>query len=222
MTGLPQRPNPPISHPFLSLHHLQRRVQFPPPPPIPLEPVRLLFFEHNTGNLVVGGSSIHPEMMGPIGNWIKEIDWPLLISSSKALLTPAIAIITTYIAVQQWKTNRNKLKLDLYDRRFKVFERIRDILAMMFTVVSDDKRLFELLGGTREAEFLFGAEIKGYIEEVYRRASALSSARNQLREILGTAPTETRIRLADIESEHVKGALEESRAAADKFKRYLT
>ncbi len=35
-----------------------------------------------------------------------------VISILQALLTPLIAVITTYIAWQQWKGNQLKLKLD--------------------------------------------------------------------------------------------------------------
>jgi len=30
--------------------------------------------------------------------------------------------VTAYIAIQQWRTNKNKLRLDLFDRRWAVFE----------------------------------------------------------------------------------------------------
>jgi hypothetical protein len=91
----------------------------------------------------------------------------------------------------------------------------------MYTVVSDDEKLSKLLAETREAEFLFGAEIKDYIEEVYQRASRLSDAHRRLRAILETAPPEARKRLADIESEEVKWAFTEARLVSAKFKRYL-
>jgi hypothetical protein len=153
---------------------------------------------------------------GKIGSYLSLAVWYF-----QGLLTPVIAGIAIYIAWQQWKTNRQKLKLDLYDRRLKVFERVREILAMMYTTVSDDKRLFELLSGTRDAEFLFGVEIKDYIEEVYRRASTLSATNKQLRAILETAPAELRKKLADVESEQVKWAFEQTRVVADKFKQYI-
>ena len=59
----------------------------------------------------------------------------------KGLLTPAIAIIATYIAWQQWKTNQRKLILDRYDRRLKVFEVTRSLIADVIqraTVSYDD------------------------------------------------------------------------------------
>lgn len=116
---------------------------------------------------------------------------------------------------------RADARLSLYDRRLKVFQAVREILAMMYTVVSNDEKLFKLLSETREAEFLFGAEIKDYIEDVYRHASRLSGAYKQLLAILGTAPPEARKRLADVESEEVKWATAEARVVAEKFKQYL-
>ena len=35
-----------------------------------------------------------------------------------ALLTPTVAVLGSYIAYRQWHLAQNKLKLDLFDRRF--------------------------------------------------------------------------------------------------------
>ena len=42
-----------------------------------------------------------------------------------ALLTPTIAGFGIYIAIQQWLTARRKLKFDLFDRRFAVYDAVR-------------------------------------------------------------------------------------------------
>jgi len=49
-----------------------------------------------------------------------------------ALLTPVIAGVVAYIAYQQHKTNRDRLRLDLYDRRLKVFEGLMVLLSIIF------------------------------------------------------------------------------------------
>jgi hypothetical protein len=140
----------------------------------------------------------------------------------QGLLTPVIAAIATYIAWQQWQANRQKLKLDLYQQRFKVFDAVRDMLGMMYTTVSDDKRLFELLSKTRGTEFLFGAEINDYVEKVWRRASSLSATHKTLNQMLETsAPPEDRKKLAEAERIEVTWAREETLVVADKFKKYL-
>jgi hypothetical protein len=93
---------------------------------------------------------------------------------SKALLTPVIAIVATYIAWQQWKTNQQKLHLDRYDRRLKVYEEVRQILSI---IVRDAKASYEDLLKFRravsEADFLFGPDITAYIEEIYQRGVKL-------------------------------------------------
>jgi hypothetical protein len=42
---------------------------------------------------------------------------PVIFRYLQGSLTLIIAIVAVYIALQQWKTNRQKLTLDLYDRR---------------------------------------------------------------------------------------------------------
>ena len=93
---------------------------------------------------------------------------------SKALLTPVIAIVATYIAWQQWKTNQLKLHLDRYDRRLKVYEEVRQILSI---IVRDTKASYDDLlkfkRAVSEADFLFGPDIPAYIEEIYQRGVKL-------------------------------------------------
>lgn len=62
----------------------------------------------------------------------------------QALLTPVVAIIALGIAFAQWWTARNKLKLDLFERRCKIYEATRKALLEIGT---GDR----LTGPTREA-----------------------------------------------------------------------
>lgn len=59
---------------------------------------------------------------------------------SKAFLTPLIALVTAYIAYQQWKTNQQKLNLDRYDRRLKIYIEVRQILSI---IVRDAKASYD-------------------------------------------------------------------------------
>jgi hypothetical protein len=69
-------------------------------------------------------------------------------------LTLVIAVITVHIARQQWKTNAQKIKLDLFERRFRVFEARRGTIGQMYTSGVKDKELVEFLTKTVEAGFL--------------------------------------------------------------------
>jgi hypothetical protein len=146
---------------------------------------------------------------------------PVLFWYLQGLLTLVIAFLAFHIARQQWKTNQQKLKLDLYDRRLKVFQAVRDVLGLMYTQVSDDQKLYTLLNETRGAGFLFGDEIQNYIESIWRHATNLSDTHKNLNAILDTAQPNVRKPLADTESQEVKWAFAETRVIEQKFKQFL-
>lgn len=87
-----------------------------------------------------------------------------IIEISKALLTPLIAIVATYIAWQQWRTNKQKLVLERYDRRLRVYEEVIRILSV---IVRDAKASYDDLLRFRtavsEADFLFGPSRVGRV-----------------------------------------------------------
>lgn len=55
-----------------------------------------------------------------------EPDWSSVVSS---LLVPVIAVLGAVIAYRQWRVAQNKLKLDLFDRRFAIFDAARKLIA---------------------------------------------------------------------------------------------
>ena len=145
---------------------------------------------------------------------------PLIVWYFQGLLTPFIAVVAVYIGWQQWKTNALKSKLDLFDRRFKVFEEARKILGRMYTVGVKDEELSQFVTETAEAEFLFGPEIRKYLDEIYRRVQNLKSAREQMR-VSWEAPVEVRSKLAEAERNEVEWATAQTPALREQFKQYL-
>jgi hypothetical protein len=158
-----------------------------------------------------------------IFNW-PNVTWPnlnlpLAVWYLRGLLTPVIAVVAAYIGWQQWRTNATKSKLDLFDRRFQIFEQVRKIVGLMYTVGVNDPQLLEFVTKTMDAEFLFGPEIKKYLDEIFKRVQSLMSARDLLRTM--TLPREERIRLAETEKSEVQWATAETTKMADRFKKYL-
>ncbi|MDO8334842.1 MAG: hypothetical protein Q7T35_09270 [Nitrosomonas sp.] len=106
-----------------------------------------------------------------------------IIEILQALLTPLIAIVATYIAYQQWQTNKQKLTLDRYERRLKVYEEVRKILSIILRDANanyDD--LLRFRTAVSEADFLFGNEIPEYIDEIYNRGIKLHAWNSQYRD----------------------------------------
>jgi hypothetical protein len=85
----------------------------------------------------------------------------------KGLLTPLIAIVTAYIAWQQWKANERRLILDRYDRRLKIYQRVIEFIALSCRDFQPKPHeVIAFRGATAEADFLFGPEIGAYIQEL--------------------------------------------------------
>lgn len=94
-----------------------------------------------------------------------------IIEIFKACLTPTIAIITTYIAYQQWKTNRIKLRMDLYEKRLRIYKEVHKLLAIVIRNAKIEQNEFnDFIVNTSEADFLFDTEVTDFISEIYKHA----------------------------------------------------
>lgn len=100
------------------------------------------------------------------------------------MLVPLIAIITVYIAYQQYKTNRNRLRFELYDKRFKIYLSVKILISQIVreaNISQDDTRQFAI--ETREAEFLFDKETFNYLNEIYKKSLKLYTIHIQLQSL---------------------------------------
>ncbi len=93
----------------------------------------------------------------------------------QALLTPVIAFFAVYVAASQWKTARNKLRFDLFEKRYAVYEGAREFVGSIVTSgrVKDDM-LYAYLVATKATKWVVADEIDAYLErEIYKPALEL-------------------------------------------------
>ena len=96
-----------------------------------------------------------------------------------ALLTPTIAGAVGYIAYQQWRVNKTRLDLDLYDRRLKIYKTVDEFYDESFTHGAIKLPMAEKLRvGTAEARFLFPKEIETHLETLLKQARRAAILRN--------------------------------------------
>jgi hypothetical protein len=94
-------------------------------------------------------------------------------SSVALFLSLAVAII----AALQWRVADNKLRLDLFDRRYKVYDATRKFLSVILREAKfTHSELFEFYAGISDAEFLFGADVTEHLEKIRKRAVHLQAA----------------------------------------------
>ncbi len=150
-------------------------------------------------------------------SWVPVIFWYF-----QGVATVAIAYFAVRIGGGQKKTNDLRSKLDLFDRRLRIYEEAKNILGLMYTTGAKDEQLLEFVTKTEDAVFLFGDNIKEYLEEVYRRAQELSFVTQEMSRALSVgASVEERTRLAGARKEDVEWATGQRRALSGRFKKYL-
>ncbi|MDP9968816.1 hypothetical protein J2W39_000039 [Variovorax paradoxus] len=134
-----------------------------------------------------------------------------------ALLTPVVAIVAAYVAIINARTARNKLKLDLFDRRIKVFTTIRDIVRTTIKYEAlDDAAYTDLVNAFNDAEWLFDANVHKHfasrtlpLYEAY--TTAIARVRNakfaDANKILPAAASEKKLSAAKQEQQNAAQAL---------------
>lgn len=94
-----------------------------------------------------------------------------------ALLTPTLAVLGSLIAYRQWRLAQNKLKLDLFERRFSVYEAARNLLGSIITSgKAKDEEIFKFMVATREAKWVLNAQVAEYLDkQLYHKAIDLQT-----------------------------------------------
>jgi hypothetical protein len=112
------------------------------------------------------------------------------------ILTAAVAGVTTYIAVQQYQTARNKLCLDLFDRRFEAFEAaMRLAIAVARKGICSDEGLREYASASRGVLFLFDQNMEDYCRKLYNEAQAVQTGKEKMEAL---PPGEERAKSSDL------------------------
>lgn len=124
-----------------------------------------------------------------------------------------------YIAWRQWRTAQDRLKLDLFDRRFAIYGALMKFLnSVQREGRVDDVELFEFLGETRNTKWLLNHEIDTYFDEIRKKADEYRSINIRLR----TLPDgDERERQGHASSAIISWMLSQFSAANPKFEPFL-
>lgn len=142
----------------------------------------------------------------------------------QVVFTGVIAVAAVYIAWRQAEIARAKLRLDLFDRRFRVYRGLMDLLDAVSQETPLDAPLSTFYRETDEKRFLFDSDIVDYLKEVREKAVKLKLALQKtaaLREHQ-SGTVESKATDAIDESLDLRAWLEDQiEAAQRKFLKYL-
>jgi hypothetical protein len=97
-------------------------------------------------------------------------------------LTPLIAIITGSILVLQYFLAKRRWRLDLYDKRYPVYLGTMEYISVIMRDASVSmEELIKFLRNSKDKEFLFGKEIKEFLEELYKKGTEFHTVINLLK-----------------------------------------
>ncbi len=89
------------------------------------------------------------------------------ISIIQAFVLAVLAAAGVAVAYLQWRTAHHKVIVDLFDRRFAVYQEVFDaIRPVMAKGHAADAELFKFGQAAERARFLFGAEVRDYLENI--------------------------------------------------------
>ncbi|ALN73186.1 hypothetical protein [Aureimonas sp. AU20] len=86
---------------------------------------------------------------------------------AQAISTLIVGMSVAYIAWRQWQTAREKLALDLFDKRFAIYQTITQYYYPSQFVVDTRPDKEELLNAVRASTFLFDKRISQTLVDVY-------------------------------------------------------
>jgi hypothetical protein len=133
--------------------------------------------------------------------------------------TLVLALSVAIVAWLQWWVALNKLRLDLFDRRYKVYDATRKFLAAILQEAKfTQSELFEFFAGTSDAEFLFGADVVEHLAQIRNRAIDLRKAQTLLEH--GSVGDE-RSRCAQAEHDELSWLNDQITAISKTFAAYL-
>jgi hypothetical protein len=130
-----------------------------------------------------------------------------------------IAIITVSILVLQYYLSKHRWRLDLYDKRYPVFLSTMRFIGSVQQGQVGFKEILSFARGSMDKEFLFGDDVKGFLDELYKRSSELNTIRSRLESLhVG----DERTKLAEEERKLLEWFDEQVKVSKAVFGKYLS
>jgi|SRR5882724_6380195 len=132
-----------------------------------------------------------------------------------------VALIAVIVAREQSKTNRLKLKFDLYEKRLTYFKALTELLVAAGTGNVASEELIKFGHKIHDSNFLFGKDISNYLKENFDNAADLNSIHEQFKEA-SLLNEEEKIRLVKKRTELEKWFYRQFEISKRKFSKYLS
>jgi hypothetical protein len=108
----------------------------------------------------------------------------------------AISCAVGYVAWRQWKTAHDKLRLDLYEKRFRILNTTTDFISDVLSGEIKQEQMVKFLVARSEATFLFAGdkELLNFLDDLTQKSRDLAIWRDQAKQVQqpGSEPSKQR------------------------------
>ncbi|HWW02434.1 MAG TPA: hypothetical protein VNZ64_22240 [Candidatus Acidoferrum sp.] len=105
----------------------------------------------------------------------------IVVKLTPAFITLVIGLIASLVAYLQYKNNRDKLRLDLFEKRLQAFEKLQEFFTYVLREGCVREEALPILAEARyKSRFLFGSEIEAFFDEVWKKAVDMLALRSRL------------------------------------------
>lgn len=147
-----------------------------------------------------------------------------ILKAALAPVTAVTAVVGCWLAIRQYQIKRLDLQLARYDKRFKVYQALKDFIA---EVIADPKispnsvRQFDI--ATNEASFLFEKDICEYLALVRQKSQEMGQLSLQIQELLADSQiNEKRTQLVQQKVKLADWFFDQFHESKNKFEKYLS
>jgi hypothetical protein len=101
------------------------------------------------------------------------------IESVALIISLITGICVAVIAYGQYRIEKDKVKLELYRKRYDIYIKVQEFIAIIVgNTYCKTENLQMFLRDTREVEFLFNQDIVNYLDEMYKKGVAMRDTYN--------------------------------------------
>jgi hypothetical protein len=146
----------------------------------------------------------------------------IIVKLTPAFVALVVGLVAGGISYLQYNVNRDKLRLDLFNKRLEAYEKLQEFYSSVLAEGTVKNEALPILAQARfKSRFLFGPEIESSFETLWKKAVHIRTLGTRMYGPGSLPVGPERTRVCEQESELVRDILDEMKEAPNRYARYM-